>query len=77
MQEAGLYKQWIHLHTLTPRGEGVLMTDTVRYRLPFGPIGRLIHSLAVRSMLSQVFDFRYTKINELFGGATAVTNPNA
>lgn len=75
VQEKGPYKQWIHLHTLTPCGEGVLMTDTVRYRLPFGPLGRLTHWIAVQSMLGRVFDYRYDKINELFGGFEGAPTP--
>ncbi len=40
-QEHGPYKSWEHLHTLQPIGDGVLMRDRVRYRVPFQPLSRL------------------------------------
>jgi hypothetical protein len=45
------------------------MTDIVRYRLPFGMLGRAIHTLRVRRALEQIFDYRFQRINELFAGA--------
>jgi ligand-binding SRPBCC domain-containing protein len=44
------------------------MTDVVRYRLPFGMIGRAIHALQVRHELKRVFDYRFQRINALFAG---------
>ena len=46
-------------------GGGVLMLDRVRYALPFGPLGRVTHALAVRSALSAIFDYRYDRIREI------------
>ena len=68
IQEAGPYKQWIHLHHLAPAGDGVLMTDVVRYRLPFGPLGRLVNLVMVRNTLDRVFDHRYSVVREMIGG---------
>ena len=34
------------------------MRDTVRYALPFGPLGALAHRLLVRRDLERIFDFR-------------------
>ena len=45
------------------------MTDTVRYRLPFGILGRAIHTLKVRRDMEQIFDYRVQRINKLFAGA--------
>ena len=44
------------------------MTDVVRYRLPFGIIGRAVHSLRVRRDVGRIFDYRLQRINELFAG---------
>jgi hypothetical protein len=43
------------------------MTDTVRYALPLGPLGRIAHWLTVRRNVEQIFDYRYQKVESLFG----------
>ena len=48
------------------------MTDVVRYRLPFGMIGRAVHELQGRDV-KQIFDYRFQRIGELF--AAAVEEP--
>ena len=40
------------------------MEDEVRYRLPFGPLGRLGHPI-VRRQLDRIFDYRTRTIGEL------------
>jgi hypothetical protein len=45
------------------------MTDVVRYRLPLGMIGRVIHALQVRRDVKRVFDYRFQRIKPLFAGA--------
>jgi hypothetical protein len=37
------------------------MTDVVRYRLPFGMIGRAVHALKVRRDVEQIFDYRFQR----------------
>jgi ligand-binding SRPBCC domain-containing protein len=66
-QERGPYRVWDHTHTFEPIGDGVLMGDTVRYALPFGPLGRLAHALWVRGALARIFDYRFDRIRALFG----------
>ena len=68
-QERGPYAFWEHTHGFQPLGEGVLMTDCVRYRLPFGLLGRLVHALWVHSALTRIFDYRFARIRELFANA--------
>ena len=67
VQERGPYALWEHLHEFMPLGSGVLMTDRVRYALPLGAIGRLVHALAVRAALGAIFEYRYARIRELLG----------
>lgn len=66
-QERGPYALWRHEHRFEPIGDGVLMTDVVRYALPFGWAGRAVHTLAVRAALERIFDFRFLRVRELLG----------
>jgi ligand-binding SRPBCC domain-containing protein len=55
----GPYALWHHTHEFAPDGEGrTLMRDTVRYALPFGPLGELAHRAFVRRDLQRIFDYR-------------------
>jgi len=69
MQLRGPYALWHHTHTFEPDGAGTLMTDTVRYALPGGPLGALPHSLFVRAELERIFDFRTERVPALLGQA--------
>ena len=43
-QLTGPYRLWHHTHEFAPDGAGgTLMRDTVRYALPFGPLGEVAH----------------------------------
>ena len=66
-QEHGPYKSWEHLHTLQPIGDGVLMRDRVRYRVPFQPLSRPIHTMFIRPTLERIFNYRYSAISRMFG----------
>ena len=52
---------------------GVEMTDDVEYRLPFGPLGRLVHWLVVRHQLRAIFDYRTSAIARRFPTMSPVT----
>jgi hypothetical protein len=47
------------------------MTDVVRYRLPFGVIGRVAHAFKVRRDVERIFDYRFQRIGEMFGARPA------
>ena len=66
-QRFGPYKFWHHKHFFTKIEGGVLMEDVVHYKLPFGFIGRLFHSIMVKPRLDEIFAFRKKKLVELFG----------
>ncbi len=68
-QERGPYASWVHTHSFEERDGGTLMTDRVRYRLPFDPIGRMAHAPLVRPSVNAIFDFRYDRVREIFAGA--------
>ena len=64
-QISGPYRLWHHTHDFEPAGEGTLMTDTVRYALPLGPLGELAHAAFVRRDLERIFDFRREAVGGL------------
>ncbi len=65
VQERGPYALWEHTHEFDARDSGVWMTDRVRYALPFGPVGRAAHAIAVRATLTRIFDYRFARIRAL------------
>ena len=65
-QERGPFSLWEHTHQFQRVGEGVLMTDQVRYRPPFGWLGRLAHFLWIRAALARIFDYRFEAIRRVF-----------
>lgn len=61
-QVRGPYAEWHHTHAFREDGDGAtIMTDEVRYRLPFGPAGDLVHPL-VRLQLRRIFTYRQRTI---------------
>jgi ligand-binding SRPBCC domain-containing protein len=59
VQVKGPYALWHHTHEFTARDDATtLMTDTVRYALPFGPLGWLAHRAFVRRDVERIFDYR-------------------
>lgn len=62
-QLRGPYQLWEHLHTFEETPEGTLARDEVHYRV-FG--GRLINWLLVEKDLRRIFEFRRTRLLELF-----------
>lgn len=69
VQDRGPYAHWEHTHEFTTLGGGVLMRDVVRYALPFGALGTVMHAALVRALLARVFDFRYARVRALFAPA--------
>jgi hypothetical protein len=73
-QERGPYARWVHEHEFRALGDGVLMRDRVRYALPFGPLGRAVHALAVRALLARIFDHRFDAVRARLGGAEVASD---
>jgi hypothetical protein len=75
-QLLGPYSFWHHTHGFRALPEGgTELTDTVRYALPFGPLGRLAHTLAVRRQLEQIFRHREQVVAARFGVAAPAATP--
>lgn len=68
-QVKGPYRRWRHEHRFRAVDGGTEVTDTVRYALPFGPIGRLADTLLVRHQLKSIFDHRERILEELLGSS--------
>lgn len=66
-QRFGPYAFWHHQHHITPIEGGVLMTDILHYRLPLGILGRIVHTVDVKKRLEKIFEYRYGKIEAIFG----------
>lgn len=65
-QRFGPYTFWHHQHELIDAPDGVLMNDTVHYKLPLGILGRIANQLAIKRQLGGIFAYRSTKFEKLF-----------
>ncbi len=70
VQVTGPYAHWLHRHLFHAVPEGVLIEDVIEYRLPLGPLGRVVHALAVHRELARIFDFRAEEMRRRFPLAT-------
>ena len=66
-QRFGPYKLWHHQHHFKEIPGGVEMTDIVHYKNPMWLLGNIANSLFVKNKLKGIFDYRYKKVEELFG----------
>ena len=57
-QLRGPYALWHHTHEFEAHDGHTLMRDTVRYALPFGPLGTVAHRLFVKRDVERIFDYR-------------------
>jgi ligand-binding SRPBCC domain-containing protein len=63
----GPYSFWHHTHIFEAVPGGTLIRDEIRYLMPFGPLGRLVHRLMVRRQLEGIFAHRVRVIADKFG----------
>jgi len=66
-QRFGPYALWHHTHKFKAIPNGVEMTDTVYYALPFGILGRIAHFIFVKKKLKTIFNFRVQSLTSFFG----------
>ncbi|MDF2190696.1 SRPBCC family protein [Paraflavitalea sp. CAU 1676] len=66
-QRYGPYSLWHHQHHFRDVPGGLEMTDIVHYKVRGGWMGDMLVGWLVKKKLRQIFDFRYKKIEELFG----------
>jgi len=66
-QRFGPYTLWHHQHHFKEIPGGVEMTDIIHYRNPLGILGRIANALFVKNKLKTIFDYRFKKVEEMFG----------
>ncbi len=66
-QLAGPYRMWHHKHFFKEIPGGVAIEDVVDYVVPLGFFGQLVHPFLVQPKLEEIFNYRYSKLIELFG----------
>lgn len=66
VQRSGPYRLWHHTHRFEAHQGRTKMIDVVRYTLPFGLLGRIVHALKVRADVRTIFDYRRQRIQKLF-----------
>lgn len=66
-QLIGPYALWHHQHTFISHEKGVLMVDTLHYRVGMGLLGTIANSLFVEKKINDIFDFRRRAAINLFG----------
>lgn len=62
----GPYKLWHHQHLFEETDAGILMTDIVTYKLPFGMPGAWIAGKFVAKKVEEIFNYRQRVIEEVF-----------
>jgi len=66
-QRVGPYSIWHHEHKIEAIEGGVLMTDIVSYKPPFGFLGSIANSVLIKKQLKEIFDFRVKAVEKMFG----------
>jgi ligand-binding SRPBCC domain-containing protein len=69
-QVRGPFARWEHRHRFAEGAEGeggTWVEDRVTYRLPLGPLGRLIHGLGAGRRVRALFEYRDRRLRELLG----------
>jgi ligand-binding SRPBCC domain-containing protein len=76
-QVRGPFARWEHRHRFVVgpareeagAPEGTWVEDRVTYRLPLGPIGRVIHALGAGRRIRRAFEYRDRRLAVLLGRA--------
>lgn len=66
-QTKGPFGAFRHTHEFEPTEGGTLMRDTIEFRSPFGPLGRLVDAVIMRRHLIGVITERNDAISAHFG----------
>ena len=66
-QRFGPYALWHHKHFIKPIEGGIEMEDIIDYKVPMGILGQMVHPILVKPKLEEIFNYRTTKLEALFG----------
>ena len=64
-QLKGPYKLWHHTHSFAQMGKGTLLTDKVRFKLPFGFLGHAVAQTFVQKDVESIFKYRREVMSEV------------
>ena len=67
VQRRGPFRLWEHTHRLRAVAGGTEISDRIRYRLFFGPLGALVQRLLVGGWVEGIFDYRAIAVREAIG----------
>lgn len=65
-QLKGPYRLWRHEHRFVSENHGTRIHDEVRYLLPFGILGRMVHRMRVRQDVESIFAYRRAAVTSVF-----------
>lgn len=65
-QRVGPYSIWHHEHILEEKDGGVLMTDIISYKPPFGFLGNIANALTIKKKLKEIFDYRFQVLEKKY-----------
>jgi len=74
-QRFGPYQFWHHEHHFHEKERGILMEDLLHYKMPYGLIGKMIHTLQVKNQVQGIFSYRFQKLSEIFETTLEATQP--
>ena len=66
VQIKGPYSFWHHTHIFKEVSDGVEIYDEVHYSIPFGLLGKILHTLWIKKDLNNIFEHRRGVIEDLF-----------
>ena len=73
-QRHGPYSIWHHEHHLSIQADGVLMTDIITYKPPFGFLGAIANAVLIKSKINSIFKHRKKVLEEIFPGGALKNN---
>ena len=65
-QRVGPYSLWHHQHFFEEKDGGILMTDIVTYKPPFGILGDIANYVLIKNQLKSIFDYRWKVMDQKF-----------
>ena len=65
-QRFGPYSMWHHEHHFEENGTGIMMTDKISIKIPFGLFGHLAYRLFIKNQLKSIFSHRITSLERHF-----------
>jgi ligand-binding SRPBCC domain-containing protein len=74
-QLSGPFTMWKQRRDFTKVNGGTMLTDTVEYAVPFGPLGRIVDRLFVRKQIHSMFAYRQARTKALLEDSTELISP--